>query len=47
MLNNSLSIARLRPAAVALLSITGVQVFLGVIAYVARINAASIRWRWC
>ena len=31
----------LRPAAVALLSITGVQVFLGVIAYVARINAAD------
>jgi len=31
----------LRPAAVALLSITGVQVFLGVIAYIARINAAE------
>jgi len=29
----------LRPAAIALLSITGVQVFLGVIAYIARINA--------
>jgi len=31
----------LRPAAVAVLSITGVQVFLGVIAYIARINAAE------
>jgi len=31
----------LRPAAVALLTITGVQVFLGIIAYVARINAAE------
>src|SRR5204863_1638828 len=31
----------LRPAAVALLSISGVQVFLGVIAYIARINAAE------
>jgi cytochrome c oxidase assembly protein subunit 15 len=31
----------LRPAAVALLTITGVQVFLGVIAYIARINAAK------
>ena len=31
----------LRPAAVALLSITGVQVFLGIIAYIARINAAE------
>jgi cytochrome c oxidase assembly protein subunit 15 len=31
----------LRPAAVALLSITGVQVFLGILAYVARINAAE------
>ena len=31
----------LRPAAVALLTISGVQVFLGVIAYVARINAAE------
>ena len=29
----------LRPAAIALLTITGVQVFLGVIAYIARINA--------
>ena len=29
----------LRPSAIALLSITGVQVFLGVIAYIARINA--------
>lgn len=29
----------LRPAAIALLSITGVQVLLGIIAYVARINA--------
>jgi cytochrome c oxidase assembly protein subunit 15 len=31
----------LSPAAVALLTITGVQVFLGVIAYIARINAAE------
>src|SRR6185369_14583212 len=31
----------LRPAAVALLSITGVQVFLGILAYVARMNAAE------
>jgi cytochrome c oxidase assembly protein subunit 15 len=31
----------LRPAAVALLTITGVQVFLGVIAYIARMNAAQ------
>lgn len=31
----------LRPAAVALLSITLVQVFLGIVAYVARINAAD------
>jgi len=29
----------LRPAAIALLTLTGVQVFLGVIAYIARINA--------
>jgi cytochrome c oxidase assembly protein subunit 15 len=31
----------LRPAAIWLLAITGVQIFLGIIAYVARINAAE------
>jgi heme A synthase len=31
----------LRPAAVGLLAITGVQIFLGIIAYVARLNAAD------
>ena len=37
----------LRPAAVALLAIACLQVGLGILAYVARLNAASIPCSWC